>query len=237
MTDPHRTSEARLDELIARLGVAISHDALRHALTHSTWAYENTGPNNERLEFLGDAVLGQSITAMLYRRFPDLAEGELAKRRATVVSTQALAAVAQAIDLGSFLLLGRGEEQTDGRKKPSLLADALEAVIGAVFLDCGSEAADELVARLIGPVVDDPTTFDAAADPKTALQEWLAARSLPPPRYVVTDDGPDHQKTFDASVYVDHPKYSPEPVGRGSGSSKKHAEIDAARASLQFLGR
>ena len=237
MTDPHRTSEARLDELIARLGVAISHDALRHALTHSTWAYENTGPNNERLEFLGDAVLGQSITAMLYRRFPDLAEGELAKRRAAVVSTQALAAVAQAIDLGSFLLLGRGEEQTDGRKKPSLLADALEAVIGAVFLDCGSEAADELVARLIGPVVDDPATFDATADPKTALQEWLAARSLPPPRYVVTDDGPDHQKTFDASVYVDHPKYSPEPVGRGSGSSKKHAEIDAARASLQFLGR
>jgi len=89
----------------------------------------------------------------------------------------------------------------------------------------------------MGEIVDDPATFDAAADPKTSLQEWLAARSLPPPRYVVTDDGPDHQKTFDAAVYVDHPNYSPEPVGRGEGSSKKHAEIDAARASLQFLGR
>ncbi len=106
-----------------------------------------------------------------------------------------------------------------------------------MFLDCGSEAADQLVTRLMGEIVDDPATFDAAADPKTSLQEWLAARSLPPPRYVVTDDGPDHQKTFDAAVYVDHPNYSPEPVGRGEGSSKKHAEIDAARASLQFLGR
>ncbi len=118
MTDPHRTSEARLDELIARLGVAISHDALRHALTHSTWAYENTGPDNERLEFLGDAVLGQSITAMLYRRFPDLAEGELAKRRATVVSTQALAAVAQAIDLGSFLCWAEEKSRLTGGINP-----------------------------------------------------------------------------------------------------------------------
>ena len=235
MTDLPRTSEPSLEQLTARLGVEISPDALRHALTHSTWAYENSGPNNERLEFLGDAVLGQSITAMLYRRFPDLAEGELAKRRAAVVSTHALAAVAQSIDLGSYLLLGKGEERTDGRNKPSLLADALEAVIGVVFLECGSDSADHLVTRLLGDIVDDPSTFDEAADPKTSLQELLAARSLPPPRYVVTDDGPDHQKTFDASVYVDHPKYSPHPVGRGQGSSKKHAEIEAARASLTFL--
>ncbi|MEX2441841.1 MAG: ribonuclease III domain-containing protein, partial [Pontimonas sp.] len=116
------------DVLRRALGVSISDEALRHALSHSSYAYENGGEDNERLEFLGDAVLGQSVTALLYRHYPDLPEGELAKRRAAIVSTHALARVATDISLGHFLLLGRGEERTDGRAKPSLLADALEAV-------------------------------------------------------------------------------------------------------------
>lgn len=217
------------------LGVEITDDALRHALTHSTWAYENGGPNNERLEFLGDAVLGQAVTALLYRHYPELAEGELAKRRATVVSTQALARVAGQLELGQFLLLGVGEERTDGRTKPSLLADALEAVIGAVFLDSGPVAADELVVRLLGPMIRDPKTFVHAADPKTTLQELAAARALPPPRYSISEDGPDHDKTFMAEVFLDHPQHSPGPVGRGVGSSKKQSEIEAARNALAAL--
>ena len=217
------------------LGVEVSDESLRHALTHSTWAYENGGPNNERLEFLGDAVLGQAVTALLYRHYPDLAEGELAKRRATVVSTQALAAVAKHVGVGAFLLLGRGEEQTDGRNKPSLLADALEAVIGAVFIEQGHAVADQLVDRLLGDIIRNPDTFVQAADPKTTLQELAASRALPPPRYVVTEEGPDHDKTFTAQVYIDHPKHSPGPVGRGQGGSKKTSEINAARDALASL--
>lgn len=217
------------------LGVDLGDEALQHALTHSTWAYENGGPNNERLEFLGDAVLGQAVTALLYRHYPDLPEGELAKRRATVVSTQALARVAREIHLGEYLLLGKGEERTDGRHKPSLLADALEAVIGMVFLERGHQAADELVARLLGDIITNPDTFVHAADPKTTLQELAASRALPPPRYVVTEDGPDHQKTFMAQVFIDHPQHSPGPVGSGTGTSKKLSEIDAAHDALGRL--
>ena len=223
------------ESLRRALGVSVSDESLRHALTHSTWAYENGGPNNERLEFLGDAVLGQAVTALLYRHYPDLPEGELAKRRATVVSTQALAGVARAVDLGSFLLLGRGEERTDGRNKASLLADALEAVIGVVFIEQGHQVADELVESLLGETIRNPETFVQAADPKTTLQELAASRALPPPRYVLTDDGPDHDKTFMAEVFIDHPQHSPGPVGRGQGPSKKVSEINAARDALAAL--
>lgn len=223
------------DVLRRALGVSVSDEALRHALSHSSYAYENGGEDNERLEFLGDAVLGQSVTALLYRHYPDLPEGELAKRRAAVVSTHALARVATDIGLGHFLLLGRGEERTEGRAKPSLLADALEAVIGAVFIEQGHQAADDVVVGLMGEMMRDPRTFDDTADPKTALQELAASRALPPPRYVLSEDGPDHQKTFTADAFIDCPQHSPGPVGRGVGSSKKLAEIDAARNALGAL--
>jgi len=141
--------------LWSALGVDVTVEVLTRALTHSSFAYEQGGLDNERLEFLGDAVLGQTITAALYHRFPDLSEGELAKRRASIVSTQALAEVAVGIDLGAYLRLGRGEELTGGRSKPSLLADALEAVIAAVFLDQGPVAATECVERLMGALVED----------------------------------------------------------------------------------
>lgn len=224
-----------LDALRRAVSIDVTDQALLHALTHSTWAYENGGENNERLEFLGDAVLGLSVTTLLYRHYPELPEGELAKRRAVIVSTSALARVAQEIDLGQYLRLGRGEELTDGRQKPSLLADGLEALLGAVYLEAGHEAAGALVERLMGAAIADPETFEQPSDPKTTLQEWLAQHSLPPARYVLRDEGPDHQKTFHAEVYVDHPQHSPGPVGRGIGSSKKQAEIDAAHQALTGL--
>lgn len=224
-----------LDSLRAALGVTIDDETLRHALTHSTWAYENGGENNERLEFLGDAVLGQSVTSMLFRFFPDLPEGELAKRRAAIVSTTALADVAQSLGLGDYLLLGRGEELTDGRAKPSLLADALEAVIGAVFLASGPEHADALVARLFRPIIEHPDTFVHHSDPKTALQEFLQARGLPTAVYSVEGEGPDHNRTFTATVSIDHPDYTSGPLATGVGSSKKNAEIEAAAQALAAL--
>ena len=224
-----------LDPLRSALGVSIEDEHLRHALTHSTWAYENGGDNNERLEFLGDAVLGQSVTAMLYQQFPELPEGELAKRRAAIVSTTALAEVAQTLNLGDYLLLGRGEQLTDGRSKPSLLADAVEAVIGAVYLAAGAQAADELVQRLFRPIIDHPDTFVNHSDPKTALQEWLQSAGLPTARYEVSGEGPDHSRTFTAQVFIDHPDYASGPVSEGVGSSKKNAEIQAAASALATL--
>ena len=224
-----------LDPLRSALGVAIEDEPLRHALTHSTWAYENGGDNNERLEFLGDAVLGQSVTAMLYQQFPELPEGELAKRRAAIVSTTALAEVAQTLNLGDYLLLGRGEQLTDGRSKPSLLADAVEAVIGAVYLAAGAQAADELVQRLFRPIIDHPDTFVNHSDPKTALQEWLQSAGLPTARYEVSGEGPDHSRTFTAQVFIDHPDYASGPISEGVGSSKKNAEIQAAASALATL--
>jgi len=224
-----------LDALIASLGVAVTHEVLLAALTHSSWAYENGGGDNERLEFLGDSVVGQAITAALYHRFPELPEGELAKRRASIVSTTALADVARSIDLGSFLRLGRGEELTGGRDKPSLLADALEALVGAVFLDQGPQPATDLVTRLMGPLVDDADRRSESSDPKTTLQEWAAKRGLGIPRYNIADSGPDHQKTFTADVYLDDFPAPGAPAGSGSGSSKKAAELAAATTALEAL--
>ena len=143
--------------LIEKLGVDIDPELLERALTHRSYAYEHGGiPNNERLEFLGDSVLGLAVTVMLFTTLPDLDEGELAKRRASVVSTVALAEVARAIGLGEHLRLGRGEEQTGGRDKDSILADTMEAVFGATFLSAGPDAATELVLRLTEPLLADP---------------------------------------------------------------------------------
>ncbi|MGO2096232.1 MAG: ribonuclease III [Candidatus Microbacterium stercoravium] len=204
-------------------GVESPAELLALALTHRSYAYENGGlPHNERLEFLGDSVLGLAVTAQLYERFPDVPEGDLAKRRSAVVSTLALADVARGIGLGEHLLLGRGEEQTGGRDKDSILADATEAVFGAAFLSAGRAAADALVLRLITPLIEDPARYGAAVDPKTSVQELAARLGVEAPSYVVTSTGPDHDRRLRAVLTVG------EYTASGTGTSKKQAEMAAA---------
>lgn len=206
------------------LGVAIDPELLLLALTHRSFAYEHGGiPNNERLEFLGDSILGQAVTVMLYREHPDLDEGDLAKRRASLVSSAALAEVARRIGLGAYVRLGRGEAASGGAGKASILADTVEAVIGAVYLDAGGREATALVLRLLDPLLGDPNRFGAAMDPKTSLQELAAQHGAAAPTYHVTSTGPDHNKVFHAQVTV-----TGLVTAHGEGSSKKHAEMAAA---------
>lgn len=213
------------------LGVRIDSELLTLALTHRSYAYEHGGiPNNERLEFLGDSILGQAVTVMLYREFPQLDEGDLAKRRASLVSTVALAEVARQIGLGSYIRLGRGEDLTGGRAKASILADTVEAIIGAVYLDSGPDVATTVVLRLIDPLLKDPAHFGAALDPKTTLQELAAENGFDAPVYTITTSGPDHDKRFHARVQVGHV------TGEGQGTSKKHAEMAAALAACGLIG-
>jgi ribonuclease-3 len=226
-----QTTDDTLAQLADQLGVNIGPELLQLALTHRSFAYENGGvPHNERLEFLGDSILGQAVTVMLYNDYPDLDEGDLAKRRASLVSSVALAEVARTIGLGSRIRLGRGEELTGGSDKSSILADTVEAVIGAVYLDCGPDEATALVLRLIRPLIDDPARFGAAMDPKTSLQELSARLGRGVPVYSVTDSGPDHSKRFHASVLL-----AGETIASGDGTSKKQAEMAAALEAWQRL--
>ncbi|MEY9953886.1 ribonuclease III [Leifsonia sp. EB34] len=219
--------------LIEKLGVDIDPELLVLALTHRSYAYENGGiPNNERLEFLGDSILGQAVTVKLFRENPHLDEGELAKRRASLVSSVALAEVARSIGLGQYLRLGRGENQSGGREKASILADTVEALIGAAYLDAGGEAATALVLRLIDPLLADPDRFGAAMDPKTSLQEAAAHRGAGLPVYTVTNTGPDHSKLFHATVSVGDLV-----TATGEGTSKKQAEMAAALSAWTELNR
>ena len=224
------------DQLLEKLGIRLDPELLRLALTHRSYAYEHGGiAHNERLEFLGDSILGQAVTVMLFRSYPDLDEGELAKRRAALVSSVALAEVARAIGLGRHLRLGRGEELTGGRDKSSILADTVEAIIGAVYLDAGADIATDLVLRLIAPLLEDSSRFGAAMDPKTSLQELAARRGRGLPSYRVTDSGPDHSKRFHATVLI-----GGEDIAAGEGTSKKQAEMAAALEAwtiLQSRGR
>jgi len=224
---------AERSRLSATLGVEIDPELLQLALTHRSYAYENGGlAHNERLEFLGDSILGQAVTVMLYTENPDLDEGELAKRRASLVSSVALAEIAVGIDLGEHILLGRGEELTGGRRKSSILADCVEAVIGATYLSAGPDAATGLVMRLIAPLLADPDRFGAAMDPKTSLQELSTRTGRGLPVYEVSDSGPDHSKRFHATVIV-----GGTPIAAGDGSSKKQAEMAAALAAWAVLQR
>jgi ribonuclease III len=217
-------------DLTETLGVVIDPELLSLALTHRSYAYENGHlPHNERLEFLGDSVLGQAVTVLLFTRHPDLDEGALAKRRASVVSTVALAEVARGIGLGAYLLLGRGEDQTGGRDKDSILADTMEAVIGATYISAGQDAATSLVHRLVEPLLADPERYGAAVDPKTSLQELAARMNFGPPTYSVEADGPDHDRVFTATVAVGDVSTT------GTGSSKKQAEMAAALQSWRVL--
>jgi len=220
-----------LQELTEKLGVDIDPELLVVALTHRSYAYEHPGSeHSERLEFLGDSVLGLAVTVMLFRRFPDIPEGDLARRRASLVSTLALAEIARRIELGPWIRLGRGETLTGGDDKASILADTLEAIIGAAYLSAGPDAARDLVLRLVEPLMEDPDRFGIAMDPKTALQEMSVARGLTAPRYHVEGAGPDHARTFTATVDV-----GGEVMGEGHGSSKKAAESAAAIAAIERL--
>ena len=204
---------------------------LERALTHRSWAFEHGGVQpNERLEFLGDAVLGLVVTDEIFHAHPDEQEGRLAKVRSAAVKTGSLADVARDLGLGRFVKLGRGEAASGGADKDSILADTLEAVIGAVYLDQGFATSYDLVERLFGEVLADLAERGAALDYKTSLQELTAARYEVLPRYEVTDVGPDHAKTFTASVSV-----AGEVVGRGEGRNKKQAEQRAAREGYRAL--
>lgn len=219
-----------LAELTQKLGVDIDPELLSLALTHRSWAYENGQvPHNERLEFLGDSVLGLSVTVRLFTAHPDLDEGSLAKRRAAVVSTVALAHIARGIGLGDHILLGRGEDLTGGRDKDSILADTMEAILGAAYLSAGPDAATALVLRLVEPLLDDPERYGAAMDPKTSLQELAARGGMLPPVYSVSSTGPDHDRHFTATVLVG------DVSADGTGSSKKQAEMAAALSAWREL--
>ena len=201
-------------------------------MAHRSWCAENDKvESNERLEFLGDAVLGLTIADEIFVRYPELPEGELAKLRASVVNAATLADIARSMDLGSLLLLGKGERSTGGADKQSILADALEAVIGAVYVDGGFEPARRVVLRLWSEAILDAVREGPGGfDHKTRLQELAVAGFEQPPAYEVKTSGPDHARIFDARVVVgDHV------LGRGSGSSKKEAEQAAAGEAVKAL--
>ncbi|ALD63767.1 ribonuclease III [Glutamicibacter soli] len=215
------------EELMKRLGIDIDSETLRLALTHRSYSYENGGiPTNERVEFLGDSILGFSVAEYLYKKYPDLPEGDLAKRRAAIVSTRALAIIARDLGVGEHIFLGRGEAQSNGANKASILADTMEALIGATYLDQGMDAARALVLRFVTPLLEDVRLLGAATDWKTVIQEEVAAKKLGEMRYQVTGSGPDHARTYEATLVI-----SDEPYGSGHGPSKKEAEQEAARNS------
>lgn len=214
------------------LGIRFRNAELREtALTHRSFAFEqDLDTTNERLEFLGDSVLGLVVTDMAFDAFPRLPEGELAKLRAAIVNAQALADVARSLRLGELVRLGKGEEQSGGRDKASILADALEAVIGAVYLDLGLDEARRLIERLFRPLMEAYARGEGDRDYKTILQE-LASRELHVmPEYRLEDRGPDHEKEFTATVFLNG-----QPMGTGVGRSKKEAEQRAAREAFDHM--
>jgi ribonuclease-3 len=225
-------SARKLSPLEKALGVRFRGEALRDAaLTHRSFAFEQGKlPTNERLEFLGDAVLGLVITDMVYRGFPDRSEGELAKLRAAMVNMTMLAEVAREVGIGEQVLLGRGEELSGGRDKTSILADAFEAVIGAIYLDQGLDTAYRVIERLFRPRIEAYVRGEGDRDYKTILQELTAQDLGRLPEYRVADRGPDHRKEFMATVYLAGREF-----GRGTGRSKKEAEQRAAREAYRRL--
>jgi ribonuclease-3 len=216
---------------LADVGVEIEPALLERALTHRSFAYENGGlPHNERLEFLGDSVLGVVVTETLYLTHPDLSEGHLAKLRAAVVNARALAGVGRTIGLGAYIKLGRGEDTTGGRDKASILSDTVEAVIGAIHLSGGLESSAQVVHLLFDPLLEAASALGAGLDWKTSLQELSAEHGLGVPEYLIDDEGPDHLKTFTAQVRVGEQRY-----GNGIGRSKKEAEQAAAETAYGEL--
>ncbi|NBV89930.1 MAG: ribonuclease III [Actinobacteria bacterium] len=218
-------------ELFARLGLSVKTELIELALTHRSYAYESGGiPTNERLEFLGDSVLSIIITDKLYADFPELPEGQLAKMRSAVVNARALATVARELHLGDYLLLGKGEEATGGRDKSSILADTVEAVIGAIYLSGGLDAAKTFVLNNFAELLVEAETLGAGLDWKTSLQELTAELGIGVPHYIITQHGPDHAKEFAAQVELGDQLY-----GHGTGSNKKEAEQLAAASAYAEL--
>lgn len=219
------------NELLAHLGLSIETQLLELALTHRSFAYESGGiPTNERLEFLGDSVLGVVITDALYHRYPDLPEGQLAKFRSAIVNARALADVARTLNLGTFIRLGRGEESTGGRDKSSILADTFEAILGAAYLDHGIDVTRKLILDLFEQLIAEAATLGAGLDWKTSLQELTAEIGVGVPSYSITESGPDHAKEFSAQVVLGDRLY-----GHGTGSNKKEAEQQAAASAYAEL--
>ncbi len=231
-SDAHITANDSPSRIEERLGYSFRNRALlRQALLHRSYAHENDEPlHNEPLEFLGDAVLGFLVAERMVRRRPDLDEGEMTRLRARLVDTTNLAAEALRFGLGDALLLGRGEENTGGRRKPTLLADGFEAVIGAMFLDGGIRTVRTFVQRLFGEAID--AAAMQRADAKTELQERVQARGWALPAYHLVDQrGPDHAREFLVEVVING-----EVMGLGSGTSKKRAEQAAANTALGRIG-
>lgn len=228
---PGRRQE--LEDLARRLGHRFQNlGVLDQALRHSSYAHENpeSGPSNERLEFLGDAILALTVSTLLLRRFPRSSEGDLTRGRAALVNARQLASLARHLDLGAYLLVGRGEERQAGREKPSLLADALEAVLAAVYLDGGLEAAALLTERWFSPLVE---TARPWGDFKTSLQELTQARYKVSPSYhLVAESGPGHARHFQVEV-----RLQDQPLARGEGRTKKQAAQEAAGRALEVLQR
>lgn len=224
-------SSVDLSELLNKLGVVIDEPYLSRALTHRSYAYEHGGiPTNERLEFLGDSVLGVVVSDMLFHRFPQINEGELSRRRAALVSTKALARIAKLREVGGFLRLGHGEESSGGHTKASLLADMMESLIAATYLSRGMDVARDLVLRLVEPLVPDVAVLAAEMDPKTTLQELSNAKALGDPVYEITASGPDHDRRYSATVRCGTVSEV------GTGPSKKQAEMQAAMQAWRALG-
>ncbi|QCP06608.1 ribonuclease III [Brevibacterium sp. CS2] len=220
-----------MHHLNERLGVDIDPGTLRLALTHRSFAFENGGiPTNERLEFLGDAVLQLVATESLFRDNPDLPEGRLAKMRSAVVNTRALAAIGRGLGIGEFIFLGKGEELTGGRDKDSILADTVESLIGATYIGCGPEDAFALVHRLVDDMLCDAVQLGAGMDYKTTLQEAAADLALGPVSYALDSRGPDHARVFTATVLLGDTEW-----GSGEGTSKKNAEARAAEAAVRTI--
>jgi ribonuclease-3 len=206
---------------------------LQQALTHPSRGHEikQNIPDNQRLEFLGDAVLQLVLTRELYDGYPKLPEGDMTKLRAGVVNRGQLASVARQLNLGDHLILGRGEERNQGRSRESNLADAVEAIIGALYLDSGYDAARDWILPLLRPALVALAASNVEANPKGRLQEWLQHRAKPTPVYILlSETGPDHEKNYEVAVEVDG-----ERLGTGNGSSKKAAEISAAQSALERL--
>lgn len=217
--------------LLERLGVGLVDEHLCLALTHRSFANENGNlTNNERLEFLGDAVLGMCVAEELYRRFPNRAEQDISKMRAGVVNMYALADLARRIELGPHILLGRGEKATGGADKHSILADTVEALLGAIYLEHGFDVAQRTVLHLFDRMIDEAPTQSRGRDWKTLLQERLAAKGLPAAEYVVSSEGPDHERVYSVELKVDGVVR-----GTGSGATKKEAEMIAAHQAHTAL--
>jgi ribonuclease III len=219
---------ASLSVLAERLGLSADSEALAIAVTHSSYASEHDCASNERLEFLGDAVVDLAVADLIVRDYPELNEGSGSLVRSRVVNEASLARAARRLDLASFLRLGRGEAKSNGLERPSLLADAFEAVVAAVYLERGYEAARDFVKRSLAEDVAEAARQPDDVDPKTRLRQWAEARGLGSPAYEVTARGPAHATTFEATVLL-----GGRPLATGQGRSKKSAESEAARAAWE----